>query len=456
MTALIITIVLVFALPFMVYKKRKFYYPFDRHKDYIYNMPEGTTHRLSSGKLDLLGVETEGHTVFARVRVVASPMGYLLHPSVRISGDGKDLVQYVEYGSKGYRYINLSGCGGEVCLRGHRLSIPDQEVEVYTFKNIELQDKKILILAPHPDDAEIAAYGLYSKHAERVFIMTISPGENGYFHYKELYAPEERTRQHLRKGELRTLDSITVPLMAGVKPENMIMLGYFNMVLEDMYNEPTKEIPSKKFGTTDVNIFRRLNTNPLADRLKEGSNWLAFKENISIILDHAQPDVIVTPHPHIDSHEDHQYSTIALLEVLREQGETKGELLLYTNHLDNYPYGRLGGVMPLPPSFDDTILYKGLYSHPLTTDDQREKILAFDAMRDLRINTDYRSWKRLIARGLSRMRARALSIEKDYFNMYVRSNELFYTFPIEDAIKGDLYRQLTTPQAGLTPPRPFV
>ena len=456
MTALIIFVALSIVITSLLYKKRGSYYPFDRHQDYIYDMPQGRVLSLSDGVLDLSGIETEGHTVFARVRISASMMGYLLHPTVKISCAGQGLIQYVEYGGKGYRYINLSGCGGKVSLKGHRLNIPDQEVEVYAFRNIEPEGKKILILAPHPDDAEIATYGLYAQHADRVFIMTIGPGENGHFHYKELYSPTERTQQHLRKGELRTLDSITVPLMAGVRPENMIMFGYFNMVLEDMYNEPTKEIPSKKFGTTDVNIFRRLNTNPLAAELKDGSNWLALKENIGIILNHVQPDIIITPHPHIDSHEDHQYSTIALLEVLRKQGRTQGDLLLYTNHLHYYPYGRLGSVMSLPPSFDNTILYKGLYSHPLTKEEQREKILAMDAMRDLRINTDYRSWGRLIARGLSGMRARALSLEKDYFNLYVRSNELFYTFPIKEALKDELYQQLTTPQAKLSPRRKFI
>lgn len=456
MTALIIITALMITIIFMIYRKRRSYYPFDRHQDYIYNMPKGTRLPLLEGILDLSRVETDGHTIFARVRVSASPAGYILHPTVRISCEKQDLKQYVEYGSKGYRYINLSGCTNKVSLKGHRLNIPNQEVEVYTFKNVELQNKKILILAPHPDDAEIAAYGLYAKNAENVFITTISPGENGYFHYKELYSPEERTKQHLRKGELRTIDSITVPLMAGVKPENMIMFGYFNMVLEDMYNEPTKEIPSKKFNTTDINIFRKLNTNPIASQLKDGSNWLALKENIRIILHHVKPDIIITPHPHIDNHEDHQYSTIALLEVLREQVHTEGTLLLYTNHLHYYPYGRLGSVMTLPPSFDNTILYKGLYSHPLTAEEQREKILAMDAMRDLRINTDYRSWKRLIARGLSSMRARALSLEKDYFNLYVRSNELFYTFPIKEVMEESLYQQLTTPQAKLTPRKKFV
>lgn len=456
MTALIIITILAALFVFYLYKKRLSYYPYDRHQDYLYDMGEGIKCKINGGALDLSALETEGRSVFARVRVSSLPSGYLLHPKVWIKSGDLEHVQYVEYGSKGYRYLDLSGCKGVVSLRGHRLSIPDQEVEVYTYHKPDLSGKKILILAPHPDDAEIAAYGLYAQHAEQTFIMTISPGENGYFHYKELYKPEERTRQHLRKGQLRTLDCITVPLMAGVKPENMIMLGYFNMTLEDMHNEPTREIPSKKFGTTEVGIFRCLNINPLAQQLIDGSNWGALKENIKIILEHVRPDIIITPHPHIDNHEDHQYSTIALLEVLKENQMSQGDLLLYTNHLHFYPYGRLGGVMPPPPSFAKDIIFDSLYSHPLSLEEQREKILAMDAMRDLRINTDYRSWKRLLARGLSGMRARALSLEKDYFNLYVRSNELFYVLPIAKALEDETYQKLTTPQAKLSPPRPFV
>lgn len=430
---------------FFLYRKRRSYYPYSVHSDYLYNMPDGDIVLMKDGRLEL--PDTEGFTVFVKVKTVSSFWGYFLHPSVEIKSSGESLRQYTEYGSSGYRYINLSGCGRHVKLKGRRLRIKDGETEVYRFKNPELEGKKILIVAPHPDDAEIAAYGLYGKYADNVFIMTLSPGENGYFHYKELFTEEERTLQHLKKGELRMWNSLTVPLIAGVKPENLISFGYFNETFEDMYRFPDKEIPSRKFDTADVNIFRKFNTNPLVKKLKGGSNWKALKENITMVVENVQPDVIVTPHPHIDSHEDHRYATLALLETLKEMKYTRGLLLLYTNHFHYYPFGRMGGVMPLPPCFDGSISHEGIYSHPLNREERRNKLLAFDAMNDLRPNTDYRLWKRLFARAFSSLRARCFSIEKDYFNLYIRTNELFYVFPVERAISSGIFEKPAPPEA---------
>ena len=112
-------------------------------------------------------------------------------------------------------------------------------------------------------------------------------------------------------------------MIAGVPPENMLMMGYFNETLEEMYRHPEEEIPSKIFGTTDVTLFRRQNVNPLAARLQPGSNWEALVCNIRSIVQHVKPDIIISPHPHIDSHEDHQYIIIALMEALREMTDRK-------------------------------------------------------------------------------------------------------------------------------------
>ena len=151
--------------------------------------------------------------------------------------------QYVEYGSKGYRYVNLSHIVAGAKERtlhfaGRYLQLRNEDIEITVYRNPSLDNKKILIMAPHPDDAEIAAYGLYAAYAKKVFILTVSPGENGYFHYKELYKKEKRNEQHLKKGMLRTWNSITVPMIAGVPPENMLMMGYFNETLEEMYRHP--------------------------------------------------------------------------------------------------------------------------------------------------------------------------------------------------------------------------
>lgn len=49
-------------------------------------------------------------------------------------------------------------------------------------------------------------------------------------------------------------------------------------------------------------------------------------------------------------------------------------------------------------------------------------------MNDLRPNTEYRFAHRLFADGFTRGREKLLSIEKDYFNRYIRSNELFLSW----------------------------
>ncbi len=431
------------AVVIFLFRKRQSYYPFPTHSDYRYEMPLAEVVKMKhGGTLTLSQAPDQGYTVFAKVRVKSSLLGYILHPYITIRSRNGEQRQYVEYGTSGVRYINLSGASEVIKLKGKHLSIEEQEVEIYSYCNPDLEGKRILIVAPHPDDAEIAAYGLYAKYAENVFIMTISPGENGYFRYKELYSPDESTAQHLKKGELRVWNSLTVPLLAGVKSENLISFGYFNETLEEMHDAPDTEIASHKFGTTDVNIFRKFNTNPLARDLKDGSNWHALKENIAIVLRHFRPDIIVTPHPCIDAHEDHQYSTYALLEAARDIRYDHGSVFMYTNHFHYYPYGRTGANMPLPPCFDSNFPFGSVYSHPLSESEQRDKIFAFDAMNDLRPNTDYRSYRRHFARGITGLRARCLSIEKDYFNMYVRSNELFYILPLSDLVQPGGIEQL--------------
>ena len=40
---------------------------------------------------------------------------------------------------------------------------------------------KNLVLAPHADDAELAAYGLYEKYAANAMVVTVTASEAGAF-----------------------------------------------------------------------------------------------------------------------------------------------------------------------------------------------------------------------------------------------------------------------------------
>lgn len=431
---------------FFLYRKSQSFYPYSTSSDYQYNFKKDFSLDYKQGqKLSLPQEKVSAMaTTFMKVEIKSSILGYFVQPYIEIKSEKGIFKQYVEHGAKGKRYINISDIGKEFTLTGKRLQIKNQEVSFFTFQNENLSQKKILFLSPHADDAEIAGYGFYSKYAKNVCVVTMSAGEKGKFKYRELYT--DKQEQHLKKGQIRIWNALTVPMLAGVPTQNILTLGLFNETLEDMYNEQDKIIPSKILDTHDVTIFTQQNFSPLAEKLENVSNWKSIVRNLETLIKEFQPDIIVTPYPYIDSHEDHQYTTIACLEALKNLKITKGELFLYTNHYTDaeyYPYGKIGSIMSIPPKFDGSIYFDKIYSHPLSVSEQKDKILAFDAMNDLRPNTEYRFYKRLFSDGFTRMRERFFSVEKDYFNRYVRSNELFFVVDIKNIYNQAIYQQIT-------------
>lgn len=274
-------------------------------------------------------------------------------------------------------------------------------------------------------------------------MLTYLAGEKGSFKYRELYDNVNEHQQ--KKGEIRTWNALTVPLMAGVSTENVVMLGYFDNALLKMFNDKKKNFGSDKLNTDDVEIFRKFNFSSLGKKLTGEANWNDMIQNLKMILTEFQPDVIITPHPFIDSHEDHQYATISIIQALKELNLHDGKLLLYTNHYTEkefYPLGKIGAIMPLPFKSEANIYCSSVFSFPVSEKEQKDKILAFDAMNDLRPNTEYRFAHRLFADGFTRGREKLLSIEKDYFNRYIRSNELFFVVDFDEMYQPEKYKAL--------------
>ena len=76
----------------------------------------------------------------------------------------------------------------EIFLRGRRISLENQEVRLTVYPRMSLDDKKILVLAPHTDDTELAAYGLYEKYTTNAMVVTVTASEAGRFHYENLFS----------------------------------------------------------------------------------------------------------------------------------------------------------------------------------------------------------------------------------------------------------------------------
>ena len=143
--------------------------------------------------------------------------------------------------------------------------------------------------------------------------------------------------------------------------------------------------------------------------------------------------IIVAPYPALDSHSDHKFSSIALFEAIKKSGLINGELYLYTNHYvlnEFYPYGKIGGIVSLPPNFEKAIYFNSIHSHSLSIDDQKNKIFGLEAHNDLRLDTEWLSSKGAIKHAYANIKRDINGKDNSYYKRAVRSNELFFVVKI--------------------------
>ncbi|WP_117882572.1 PIG-L deacetylase family protein [Aureibaculum luteum] len=426
----IIVYILFFRSPIYKYKPNLSYeYNFDNSEANKYIL------HLDGNKLNLPKIKGDV-TAFLKVEVTTNFFSKLFKSSIRLVSEDLSVINDFEKGAKNTRYINISKLinsnSGEIDFFYNNIAIIDPTVELIIFKNSTIQNKRTLIIAPHPDDAEIAAYGLYAKNSNS-FVVTITAGEAGDFTYDEVY--KDTIKHYLKKGQLRTLNSITVPLLGGIPYQNIVNLGFFDTTLEAMYKNDTLAVKSKYCKSDDINTFRKQNISNLKNGLKGIANWNSLIDNLCYLLDTIKPEIIVSPYPLLDTHNDHKFSTIALIEALKKSNIKDGQLLLYTNHYplsDLYPYGETGHAITLPPNFNKNLYFKSIYSNPLSNELQQDKIFALEDMNDLRLDTEWRSPKGAIKIALKTIKRKYLGPQIDYFRKSVRSNELFFVMPISD------------------------
>lgn len=330
-----------------------------------------------------------GQTVVLSLQVSASVSGRWYEPRVRVTlPGGGSSVHYFERGAKGMRRLVLGPVlrgepGGAVSMTGEYLRWETGSASLRAFAPPPALSGPVLVLAPHPDDAEIAAFGLYSNTDS--WVVTVSAGQNVDGRMAHLVEdPVERSRL---KGELRAWDSVSIPRWGGVPPDRAVNLGYFNLGLAAMYADPERVVADPVSGDEDVGIYRDVAASGLfADRAPE-SSWSSLVEDLVVVLDRVQPAVIVTPHPALDVSSDHRLTTIALLQALERVGPAGRTLLTYTNHAtgaEYYPFGPADGAAGLPPWTGTTLHADGVFVHPLDSAQRVRKLYALEAQHDLR------------------------------------------------------------------------
>lgn len=405
-----------------------FYSPRD---DYQYSFPFGTEQpkvHLEGDRLvldqaiDLAGDET----LILAVRVKSRWLGRFFDPYLELAGVDR---QAFERGVKGLRYLNLSGlarplAASQLRLRG-RFCRVEGEVLLSVFREPDYRHQRVMVIAPHADDAELAAYGLYSQ-ADEAWIVTLTAGEIEAEHYQRMGMNQGEAAR--LKGRLRAWDSIAVPRWAGVPDAHCVQLGYFCLQLPAMQAAPSRPAASREAELSDIRLFRQLNPFPLPADSDGAPTWNNLLADLRALLLKARPEVIVLPHPTLDPHPDHVCAQQAVVEALQGLEWQPSVLLGYANHLhdnDRWPMGDAGAGVALPPVFDSAQLLRPSVLL-LSPEQQRDKAMALGMMHDLQPRAPF---KRRLRRFLQRvLAARSGSPygENEFFRKAVRRHELFW------------------------------
>lgn len=402
-----------------------FYAPGD---DYRYDFPEGTPQfsaTLVDGVLQVAGEFDAGRTLILQMRVKSHWLGRFLDPQVWIGDDRQDL----ERGVAGERFLNLSGqdavlMAGGLKIRGRFCSLAPQAT-LHVLSCPDFSQQPLLIIAPHSDDAELAAFGLYSR-ASDVAIVTLTQGEIEAERYRDMGLDAAQAAR--LKGRLRSWDSLAIPLWGGVPQRQCTQLGYYCLQLNAMARQPEQSFGSLESGENDIRSVRRFNALSLPGDVDGEPSWRNLVADLVRLLEHHRPEAVLTPHPELDPHSDHVASTRALMEAIELSSWRPRTLLLYANHLhdnDRWPMGPAGYGIALPPTIEP-LPADGLWSPLLDESTRMDKAMALGMQHDLQGRPPFkRRLRRMIQRLLAGRRWPRLG-EDEFFRKAVRRHELFW------------------------------
>jgi LmbE family N-acetylglucosaminyl deacetylase len=414
-----------------------FYSPQD---DYQYAFPAETAQQtvsLSDGRVQLSVPLAAGETLLLELHLRSTLLGHCLDPRVVLGDDRQDF----ERGVRGRRYLNLSGqaaalANGDLSISGRFCRLP-VTATLYVLDSPDYGQRRMMIIAPHADDAELAAFGLYSRaagaaqagEAPELTIVTLTQGEIEADRYRCL-GLEAGAAARL-KGRLRTWDSLAVPLWGGVAQSSCVQLGYYCLQLPAMLGEPERAWASRESGEADLRSARA--HNPLllpadADGVPCGNNLLA---DLVALLEHFRPEVVVMPHPELDPHADHVAGAQALLLAVERSSWKPATSLLYANHLhdnDRWPMGPAGRGIALPPVLAP-LPADALWSPCLSAATQLDKAMALAMQHDLQGPLPFKKRLRRAIQKLLAARQWPASGENEFFRKAVRRHELFWVRP---------------------------
>ncbi|HEY6167985.1 MAG TPA: PIG-L family deacetylase, partial [Verrucomicrobiae bacterium] len=302
--------------------RRLFHYDPRRNCEAAFNGSQVETHslRCDAGGLALPEQKSGVTSALLEVDVRASIAGNWFDPAIEIGAGGFSDTIVLERGVGGVRLVNVSRLlqhnpppVGGVTIQGHRVEWKPASAKLHVCRERPAINERVLVIAPHPDDAEIAAFGLYADTGATVVTITAGDASDRYTGAGGMSVLLPRSTI----ARMRVWDSITVPQLGGISPEQAINLGYPDECLDAMRREPERDFRGEGDCALDFSGLRHLNRSP---HLRNGAlcTWNSLVADLAHVLAAVQPSVIVTPHPWLDPHEDHLLATAAVCAALSE------------------------------------------------------------------------------------------------------------------------------------------
>ena len=270
------------------------------------------------------------------------------------------------------------------------------------------KNDRVLILAPHPDDETIGTAGVIEKALKQDAKVRVVCYTNGDSNELSFIVYEKRLTfrkgEFLHMGEVRRKETMRAMVSLGVKPEDIIFLGYPDF--------GTLEIFTKYWGkvTPYKGLFTRVSKVSYPEAMSPGAPYTgeSVLKDIEKIILNFKPTKIFVSHPS-DVNRDHRSLYLFLQVALWDlEGKIKPpQVLPYIIHVVRWPIPRgYHPDMALEPP--DSLADSGITWHSLKLTDEEIKI-----KRDT--TSFYRSQN---------------ASNPKYLFTFSRSNELFGDFPV--------------------------
>jgi LmbE family N-acetylglucosaminyl deacetylase len=338
---------------------------------------------------DMPDLELAGRTVFLEVTTRSSLLGRMFDPFIEIHDEKASFRQYFERGASGTRYLNLTpffqgdtqAALRHIGMRGSMIRW-GRVATLIAYDPPFVSGTSVLVIAPHADDAEIAAFGMCIDR--KSWVVTVTAGEKSTANMPQHVPLPERAEWAAR---LRVIDSLSSPQLGQVAPSWRVNLAYPDGALESMYREQSRGFALACEGRVSRHQLRSQNELREFRAGDPGCTWNGLVDELRLVLELTRPDFVICPHPLIDTHSDHIFTTVALERAMCGLDRTRPQLLLYAVHHDgarSYPFGPAESLVSLPPGQHDEWMSDSIYSPLLEPHTRQAKYFAVESMHAVR------------------------------------------------------------------------